>query len=114
MLHFLTIGYLDVSRIERRVVTPLKSAWEDVIPLASHYGFVDETTSEPINGCSFSGGAVRVPWFSPWFVPAAVKLAIQASKLGLVVADVEHGRVVDARELVLPPLATSRAPRSSQ
>jgi hypothetical protein len=86
MLHFMTIGYLDVSLISRRRVEPLRSALADVFPLAVQWGFVDEVTKQPVDGCVIGDGWIRIPWYAPGGGPNSVKLAKQALECGLVVA----------------------------
>jgi hypothetical protein len=63
MLHYMTIGYLDVSLVSQRHLEPLKNALADVLPLAVRWGFVDEVTKQPVDGCVIGDGWIRIQRF---------------------------------------------------
>lgn len=102
MLHLLTAGHLDEAAALRATLRVLRPLDERVLARLLDE-FRDRDSAVPTfeqQPVTVAGGCVRCPWYTPRVNVTSIRflLALQANT-GCVVADIEHGRIVDAAEL---------------
>jgi hypothetical protein len=107
MIHRFTVGFIDVAAVSRRQTVSLSELSDDVRRLVHEHAEPGSVVQESDEVRFAVGGQcavmmatfVQLPWWSPGLNVPAVRLAIAASNLGCVVADVAHARVVSCTEL---------------
>lgn len=99
LLHFLTIGFLEASRVGLRQAEALRPLSPAVLGLLDTFVVV-------VDGAATMEGApvvvtstlIRCPWYAPRHIRTAERFAVEAARLGCLVVDIEHGRIVDVVE----------------
>jgi hypothetical protein len=97
MIHFLTIGFLDLQAVKARRVRSLKPLRPEMLALLDE--FLDAKGMMEGEAVQVCEGWIRCPWYAPTRNITAERFAIEAAKQGCTVADVEHARLVDVRTL---------------
>jgi hypothetical protein len=102
MLHFLTAGYIDQDAARGAALRVIRPLDERVLQqLLNEFSDRNSRTltfeQKPV---TVDHGCVRCPWYMPRMNVTSVRflLALQAAT-DCVIADIEHGRIVDAAEL---------------
>lgn len=107
MLHYLTVGFLDVSAVLRREIRTTSPLSEPVRLLLSKYldgGAKPEMEGSPVD---VTESYVKCPWGgSAERIRTAERFAVAAMTAGCVVADIEHGRIVTLAELTTTEAGT--------
>ena len=106
MIHFLTIGKLDLVALHVREVKTLGPLPEEVGRVLSSMLDDPSNTEEPTLGghpVVVREDTIRCVWYAPRRNRACERLAVEALRLGCVVADVERARLVSLEELTSGP-----------
>lgn len=102
MIHYLTIGYIDKKAVQNREILGVKPLSNEIMVFLKKF-----TDNDPIDGYAFEGEDLEVtkffikcPWYSPRRNKTTEKFAISVKRMFCcVVADIEHGRLIDECEL---------------
>lgn len=96
MIHFLTVGYLDARAVNRRQIVSGTALPYEVESLIFEFSGAPELFVFEGTPVEFNRLYVRCVWFGPKRNTTSEKFAIEAHRrFGCVVADIEHGRLVE-------------------
>src|SRR4051812_46220934 len=99
MIHLLTVGFLDVQAAKRATLKTVALLDKDTVKaLLAKYTDAPGAAVPTFEGApvTIGPGFVRCPWYTPRENRTSIRFAldVQAST-GCVVADIEHGRIIE-------------------
>ena len=104
MIHRLTLGHFDPSAIRDRVMDLKRPLDMPVVSrLLAELGDVDDRGCWTLDGegVRFHDGTIVIPWQGGWINRVAEEFALRLNReTGCLIADREHGRVIDPGKLM--------------